>query len=120
MLGWMESVSLAQYASVSTTDTSFANAKIYSMQTQTQIANAGENARTHANAGRREDGGCGGGFVTRLVDTAKPFCRCQETRKRCRKTHRTTAVHTEHQRTQDGKEMSEGGGSRAEREGRGV
>ena len=66
MLGWMESVSLARYAGVSTADTSFANAKIYSMQTQTQIANAGENTRTHANAGRGEDGGCGGGFVTCL------------------------------------------------------
>ena len=63
-MGWMESVSLARYAVVSTADTGFANAKIYS--TQTQIANAGENARTHANAGRGEDGGCGGGFVTCL------------------------------------------------------
>ena len=50
----MESVSLARYAVVSTADTGFANAKIYSTQTQTQIANAGENARTHANAGREK------------------------------------------------------------------
>ena len=55
VLGWMEPMSLTQYAGVSTADTRFANAKMYSMQTQ-----------PIANAGRREAGGCGGGFVTCL------------------------------------------------------